>query len=271
MTHAPGGWHATRRLFERFVTAFPMPGGLAATTWVLACAVASASAQVATTSPFDGTRLQPIQTVYVTHVPATDSSQPERTLSTRHSLEEADVDGRAAWKLIEEGIAGNDFHSVDIWDRTTLEAIRRTITYQGTTTTLDHQQRGVRVSTADGVTETFGESFAYPVVSDGMLNYYALGTLPLKLGYTSYYNSLVRREGAILTHRLDVVGEKTIDVPAGRFDTYVVTEHLTDASATPIDATWYVMKETPRLVARLEASLPNGTVVTVSLQQVHTQ
>lgn len=271
MSSEPRRFDADRRRSTKIVGGPFMRSGLAVTLWVLTCAPSAAPSQVATTSPFDGTRLEPIETIYVTHVPAADSSQEERTLSTKHSLEESEMDGRAVWKLVEEGLAGNDFHSIDIWDRTTLEAISRTITYQGTTTTLDHRQQGVRVSTEGGATETFGESFAYPVVSDGMLNYYALGTLPLEVGYTSYYNSLVRREGAILTHRLDVVGEKTIEVPAGRFETYEVTEHLTDTSATPIDATWYVMKAAPRLVARLEATLPSGVVVTVSLAEVHTR
>ena len=222
------------------------------------------SAQHQSKPPFDGTKLRPLTAVYSTYIPAADTTQADRTISSTLALEEAELDGDAVWRLDVSGFA----HDVDIWDRRTLAAIERTITYPGATRFLDHREGGVKLIVTGNNPDSLVVASDKPIVSDGMLNYFALGTLPLRKGYVERYASFVSRKKAVLDHRLEVIGDSTLTVQAGSFDVYVVTEHLEDGEEEDAYPTWYVMQSEPRLVAKLEAPLPNGVTATIELQSV---
>lgn len=238
---------------------------IAAVLLTVIYAAPPAKAQTATPSPFDGTKLRPMTVRYEARISAVDSSQEDRTIAATLKLEKSEADGRPTWKL---DISGPG-HEVDVWDRTTLEAVTRTSTFGGKTRFLGHRSDAVHVIVDGEEQETYKTEPGQSVVSDGMLNYFALGTMPLEIGYKSSYNSLVSRRKAILTHRLAVVGDTTIVVPAGRFETYVVTERIVDPNKAGGNATtWYVMKKAPRLVARLESVLDTGANVRAELSVI---
>jgi hypothetical protein len=229
-------------------------------------------AQTAGTSPFDGTKLRAMTVRYRTMLPKGIPNAPAGLIDMTGVLSRSSTAESEVWELSMLARSGVEVQStdVDFWNVDDLAQIhRRSVVYPGSFFELERTSAGLRVTTvADGEETTEDLKFDKPFVSDGMLNYFALGTLPLKPGYETEYNSYVRRKGSVRTHRVRVTGTKTVRVPAGEFETYVVTTELKNEDSDVANATWYVSIDEPRVAVRLQTPLPSGGTVTVDLIDV---
>lgn len=200
----------------------------------------------------DGSSLSPVRMTYSTTVEVqgqrVDLDQTRTLRTSRH-------DGRDTWTVVEDSET-EDGRGLDslIVDRERLTPVRRYAVGQGTleivysadsiSGSLSYGENSVPVS----------EALEAPVLSGGPGLEVALSALPLEEGWSATVRSHAPQQQQVHTREFSVTGTGTIEVPAGRFEAYVV-------EAVPVEgagheATFWVRREAPHHVLRSVRSMP---------------
>lgn len=225
-----------------------------------------AAAGPATELPFDGSALEPMTLAYTTTM-AVGGQQIE--LATTSTLAQDEVDGRAAWKLRDE-ISGAAAGTETNWaDREDLAAIRRSVEMGPARMDLTYEG-GVQGEISQmGQKMPVEVSFDGPIAGDGAFIYYALGTLPLEVGYETSYNAFDRASMSVVTYTAEVTGTETVEVPAGTFETFVVETARADGETG--GGTLYLAQDAPHVAVKVVSTLPaamGGGTATMVLESV---
>ena len=141
-------------------------------------------------------------------------------------------------------------------DRSTLRPMRRSAQQgQGTMTMTYSDTELTGEMKMSGQSMPVQVTLDAPVVGDGgALDTYIVA-LPLEAGYTATVRTFSPMTQQVRPMRIEVTGTETVEVPAGSFETHVVT-------ATPLDgeaagtATYYVATGGPRFVVKSVTKMP---------------
>lgn len=219
----------------------------------LAAAVASAPLQAQSDAPeADGSSLSPLRLTYATTVEVQGQTVE---LEQSRTIERARLGERDTWAVVEESQSsrGSGIDSVYL-DRDELTPVRRYALGQGT--------RELRY-TADSISGTISyggrdvpvrRALEAPVLSSGPGLETALATYPLAEGWSATLRVHVPQRQVVRDRELRVTGSRTVEVPAGEFEVWVVEAAPADGSGG--DATFWVRREAPHHVVRSVRSIP---------------
>ncbi|PSQ96836.1 MAG: peptidase S9 [Bacteroidetes bacterium SW_9_63_38] len=199
----------------------------------------------------DGSVLSPITLNYKTTLEA-----GQRTMNrpTRRTLASAMHDGRDTWRIIDavEGAAQADTLVVD---RNTLRPIERRVGGRGTVRLTFDSLRVTGQLAMRGQTRTVQQEFDRPVLASTANLEMGLATLPLDPRYEASVPVFQLQQQTVATTMVRVTGTETVEVPAGRFETYVL--EATSKGAAP-SGTIYVRKNAPHHVVKADLQVTSG-------------
>lgn len=162
----------------------------------------------------------------------------------------------------------------DVEDETTLkkgtlEPITRTSNQGMRTISLSYKSDEIiGVVNVNGNEQAIDVSIDEPVFADGAALYETLARLPLKEGYKAVFRTFDMQKQRIKTYELNVVAKETVEVPAGKFETYKTT--LKELGDTPGDAIMWFSAEKDQLgLIKITATLPemSGAKVTMEMSK----
>lgn len=193
------------------------------------------------------------------------------TLRSRRTVESAQHEGRAVWRVAEQTYTPRgtyvDTFEVDV---ETMVPVRRHLD-ANLRLRLQYAPQSVqgRIE-ADGDVLDVNDTFDRPVGSNDTGLELAIAGLPLTEGYTQTVNVYEPRRRATRTFRITVTGEEEIRVPAGTFSTYVVDFQA--LSGTSVETgTLHVMQAPPHYVVQRTVQMPDrlgGNVLTRRLTYI---
>ncbi|MFB6279653.1 MAG: alpha/beta fold hydrolase [Salinibacter sp.] len=180
-------------------------------------------------------------------------------LSSTRTLRSTTTSGTKTWTVV--GKTETPRATVTdslIMDRSTLRPVSRhqrgpltmDVTYTDTSASGTVKVRGRSTS--------ISKTFDRPTLAGGSHDLIALGTMPLKPGFSTSLQVFSPRQQTVRTANFEVTGTKTVTTPAGSFEAYVVDVTVGDDKVT---GTVHLRKTAPHHVvkAKLDVSTPRGT------------
>ncbi len=157
-----------------------------------------------------------------------------------------------------------------IMDRSTLRPVSR---HQRGPLTMDISYTDTSASGTLKVRDrstSISKSFDAPTLAGGAHDLVALGTMPLKPGFSTSLQVFSPQQQTVQTANFEVTGTETVKTPAGSFEAYVVDVNVGDGQAT---GTVHLRKTAPHhvLKSNLEVSTPRGTrTISQTLSKIST-
>jgi len=180
-------------------------------------------------------------------------------LSSTRTIQATSTDGRQTWTAVTE--TNTPMATVTdslIMDRATLRPVSRhqrgpvtmDITFADTSASGTMKVRGRSTSISKG--------FDAPTLAGGAHDLIALGTMPLKPGFSTSLQVFSPQQQKVRTANFEVTGTTTVDTPAGSFEAYVVDVTV---GSDKVDGTVHLRKAAPHHVvkAELDVSTPRGS------------
>lgn len=207
-------------------------------------------------SMIDGSTLQPATLSYNATMKMRGKSID---LSSTRTIEATTTNGTPTWTVVSRTqVPRATVTDSLIMDRSTLRPVshhRRgpitmDVTYTDTSASGTMKVRGRSTS--------ISKSFDRPTLAGGFHDLIALGTMPLEKGFSTSLEVFSPRKQKVRTASFEVTGTKTVETPAGSFETYVVDVTVGDDKAS---GTVHLRRSAPHHVVKvnLEVSTPRGT------------
>lgn len=192
-------------------------------------------------------------------------------LSSVRTITATSTDGAETWTVVSETETPQTT-VIDsmILDRSTLRPVSHhqrgpfsmDITFTDTSASGEIKMRGQSTSVS--------QQFDSPTLAGGAHDLLALGTMPLEPGFSTSLQVFSPQQQTVRTARFEVTGTKTVETPAGTFETYVVDVTVGDDAMT---GTVHLRTEAPHHVVKtkLDQSTARGTrTITQTLSKMST-
>jgi len=207
----------------------------------------------------DGSTLGPATLKYKTKV---SMGQRSMTRPTTRVLRTATHEGQPVWQIADAAQGGAQTDTL-IVDRASLRPLQRRASGNGNVT-LTFADTSVSGSLSmRGRSMDVNQSFDRPVLGSTANMEVAIAALPLEGGFAAQLPVFQLQQQKVSTTTVRVTGTKTVEVPAGSFETYVLE---TTSKGPGPSGTMYVRKAAPHHVVKadLEVSLPGGRTATAN-------
>jgi hypothetical protein len=181
---------------------------------------------------------------------------------TTRVLEAATHDGASVWQIADAAQGGAQTDTLVV-NRSSLRPLQRRASGQGTVTLTFADTSVSGTLSMRGRSMDVDQDFDRPVLASTANMEVALAALPFEMGYAAKLRVFQLQRQKVATTTVRVTGTKTVTVPAGSFETYVLE---TTSQGPGPSGTIHVRKAAPHHVvqADLEVSGPGGRTVSAT-------
>jgi len=204
----------------------------------------------------DGVRLSPATLTYENKITM---GQRSRTRPTTRVLKAVEYEGTPVWQIADAAGDGAQGDTLFV-ERASLRPLQRRASGQGSVSLTFTDTTVSGTMKMRGREAPVEMTFDRPTLASTANAEVALAALPLKTGYSAQLPVFQLQRQTVATMTIRVTGTKTVETPAGSFETYV----LEATSQGPAPAgTYYARKTAPHHIvkANLEVSTPTGRTV----------